>query len=141
MIPKFRGEIDRSSSRVWPVIYDSDLAKFLAWFDKFKDGVHVFITIEKISKQKMRSVEQNKYYWGVVIKYLALEIGYSKEEMHEALKIKFLTYENVTGLPTMLTTTQLSTIQFEAYLEQIRRWASLDMGIVIPEPKQGKWED
>jgi len=138
LIPKFRGEIDRSRSKVWPIVYDSDLVKFHAWFDKFKEGTHVFITIEKITKNKMRSVEQNSYYWGVVIKILAEEIGYSKDEMHDALKRKFLTYENVRGLPVTLSTTQLKTIEFEAYLEQIRRWASMDMGIIIPDPDKVK---
>lgn len=138
LIPKFRGKIDRSRSQVWPIVYTSDFAKFCAWFNKFKEDTHVFITIEKITKRKLRSVEQNKYYWGIVIKILSEEIGYSKDEMHEALKRKFLVYENVQGLPTQLSTTQLSTIEFEAYLEQIRRWASMDMGIIIPDPEQVK---
>jgi hypothetical protein len=73
-----------------------------------------------------------------LIKILSDDIGYSKDEMHEALKRKFLVYENVQGLPTQLSTTQLSTIEFESYLEQIRRWASMDMGIIIPDPTKVK---
>ena len=136
MIPKFRAIINRSRSKVWPIVYDSDLVKFHGWLDKFKDDTHVFVTIEKITVRKLRSVKQNRYYWGIIIKILCKEIGYSKEEMHEALKYKFLRYENVTGLPTVLSTTNLSTIEQESYHAQIRRWAAIDMGIVIPKPNE-----
>lgn len=140
LIPKFRGIVhpdseDHGSASLYGYdFYETDQAKYLQWMNKFKEGTHVFVTVEKITKRKMRSVEQNAYYWGIVIKILCEEIGYSKDEMHDALRMKFLTYENVQGLPTTLSTTQLSTIEFEAYLEQIRRWASMDMGIIIPDP-------
>lgn len=135
LIPKFRAIIDRVSS-IGFQLYDEDVHKQQIYMDTFKDSDHLFITIEKITKKKMRSLQQNAYYWGVVIDILANETGYTKDEMHEALKVKFLQYENVPGLPTMRSSTDLSTVEFETYMEMIRRWASQDLGIVIPEPNQ-----
>lgn len=136
MIPKFRAKVvdDLLPSRIR--LYEQDMSKYDIWMDNFNIGDHVFVTIEKINKRKLRSLEQNAYYWGAVVKILADEIGYTKDEMHEALRIKFLSYENVNGLPTMRSTTSLSTVEFEAYMESVRRWASMFHGIVIPEPNQ-----
>lgn len=143
MKPRFRAVIDQTEPYGFNFgdTYLGDQAKYFGWIEKIGDGTHVFITVEKITKERQRSLEQNAYYWGVVIKILSGEIGYSKEEMHEALKVKFLSYENVKGIPTVMSTTQLNTKQFEVYLEMIRRWASMDMGIVIPEPNQVDFTD
>ena len=146
MIPKFRGIIheEKEHGSEWYTgfePYEGDLDKYHIWLDSFKPGDHVFFTVEKITKRKERSLEQNAYYWGVIIKILSEEIGYTKDEMHEALRYKFLRYENVNGLPTFLSTTQLSTVEWECYMEEVRRWASMDMGIVIPEPNQSKFVD
>ena len=37
-----------------------------------------------------RSLNQNNYYWGVVIEKLSEKLGYTKDEMHDILKFKFL---------------------------------------------------
>jgi len=134
IIPKFRAITTREET--WPEVYDADMFKLSKWMDCFKEGTHVFVTIRKIEHKQMRSIVQNNYYWGVVLKILAEEIGYDRDEMHDALKYKFLRYENVQGLPTVLSTTQLKTHEMEEYLQRIRRWAAVDMGIVIPKPRE-----
>ena len=138
LTPKFRAIIKPRDCHY--EIYEQDEEKYSLYMDGFEEGTHVFVTVEKITKKKERSLEQNSYYWGVVIKILEDDgPGYSKDEWHEALKAKFLTYENVPGIPTQLSTTQLSTIEFEIYLEKIRRWAASFLGINIPEPNQVKF--
>lgn len=136
IIPKFRAEIDRTRSKVWPIVIDADLVNFHAWFDQLKEGTQVYVTIRKIEKKQIRSIVQNNYYHGVVIKILSEFTGYEPEEMHEALKIKFLTYENVKGLPVTLSTTQLKTHEFEEFLKRVRRWAAIDLGVYIPQPNE-----
>jgi hypothetical protein len=136
--PKFRAKIIEPTeewSDGWQ-LYDADLKKYDTWLKSFKPGTHVFVTIRKIEKKQIRSIVQNNYYHGVVLKLLSEFTGYEREEMHEALKIKFLTYENVKGLPVTMSTTQLKTHEFEEYLERIRRWASMDLGVYIPMPKE-----
>lgn len=136
IIPKFRARVASDCLPERIRLYDADVNKFHTYMDSLRDGTHVFVTIKKITRETLRSVEQNRYYWGIVIKLLADYTGYTKEEMHEALKYKFLRYENVPGLPTVLSTTQLSTVEFESYLEQVRRWAAIEFGVYIPLPRE-----
>jgi len=90
------------------------------------------LQIEKI--RNVRSVNQNNYYWGVVIKMLGDEIGYSPEEMHNALQIKFLS-THLDKLPSVKSTKKLSTKEFEEHLSKIRQWAS-EQGTFLPLPNE-----
>lgn len=83
--------------------------------------------------KERRTGNQNRYYWGVVIPILCESIGYSNEEMHEAMKWKFLRNRDREKLPTVKSTSGLSTIEFNNYINEIVIWASQE-GIVIPEP-------
>lgn len=98
----------------------------------------VVITIKPY--RKSRSNNQNKYYWGVVIAILSDEIGYSTEEMHEALKYKFLLVDNYKEIPTVRSTSDLSTIEFEEYMTNVRQWASADLQIYIPLPNETDYD-
>lgn len=93
--------------------------------------------IELIIRQKksQRSLDQNSYYWGVCIAILGDHCGYDPEEMHEALKFKFLR-KGKEGLETVTSTTDLNTKEFEDYLERIRRWASMELNCFIPQPNE-----
>lgn len=45
----------------------------------------------QITKPKRtRSLAENKYYWGIVIKILSDYTGFDPDEMHEVIKYKFL---------------------------------------------------
>lgn len=85
--------------------------------------------------RRTRSLNENSYYWGVVVKMLADELGYLPEEMHDALRIKFLTI-HTDKLPSIKTTTKLTTSEFEEYLSKIRTWSSLELGVLIPMPNE-----
>lgn len=94
------------------------------------------LTIEP--RKKNRSLKQNSYYWGVVIPMLCEYCGYTPEEMHEALKIKFLTvYSDVKNIPpTIRSTTSLSTVEFEELVSRVRMWASIELGVYVPNPNE-----
>jgi len=86
-----------------------------------------------------RSLNQNAYYWGVMVKILSDELGYEPDEVHEILKQKFnpqnlkiQDQEIVIGGST----TKMSTIDFMAYVEQIQRWAASYLHISIPSPNE-----
>lgn len=93
---------------------------------------------------RLRSISENKYYWGVVLDILSEELGYTKTEMHEILKHLFLF--NVVCLNkkngekqfvnTVKSSSELSVAEFEEYLGQIRTYASVELGIWIPEPNE-----
>jgi hypothetical protein len=101
-------------------------------------GAHT-ITIEK-TKQS-RSLAQNRYYWGVIIPMLSSEFGYFKDEMHELLRRKFLSYTKAnpyTGEAEMFarSTTKLNTADMEIYLESIRAWALSEFAVYLPLPNE-----
>lgn len=112
------------------VFYNVDLFNNYLHSFEGKD-VHVIVR----QKKKIRSVNQNSFYWGCVIPLLCETTGYGDEELHEALKIKFL-MDNTRKLPTVKSTTSLSTVEFEQYLDNIRQWAAIDLNCVVPLPNE-----
>ena len=108
-------------------------------FEPFKNYLHtlegksvdVVIRIPK----KDRSNEQNRYMWGVVYELLSETTGYTPNEIHDAMRMLFL-QDNLRKIPTLRSTTELSTIEMEDYLEKIRQWAAQELSCVIPNPNQ-----
>lgn len=100
----------------------------------------VSVTVKK--RTKPRSSHQNRYYWGVVVALLSEYTGYEHEEMHDALKLLFLRKPaHAPGLPdTLRSTSDLSTKEFEDYLERVRRWADIELSIIIPLPNEVEHE-
>ena len=71
---------------------------------------------------KVRSGQQNKWYWSIIVEMIMSEVGYlTAEECHEDLKLKFnpkpsrLDPEAVVGGSTTLLTTK----EFSDYCERI----------------------
>lgn len=103
------------------------------------------LTIEK--ETRGRSVAQNAYYHGVVLKLLSKHFGGSPDDIHEALKVKFLPKDVVfkTGVGRVVaefviggSTTVLTSVQFSDYIERIRQWAFEDYDVDIP-PGDPEW--
>lgn len=118
------GKLTLKSTKLW----NQNLKHF--------EGKEVEVCIQRY--RKTRSLQGNRYYWGVIIPLTAEYCGYDDQEMHEALKIKFLSKKGI--IPTVISTTKLDTAQFSDYIEKIKRWASVDLGLVIPEPEE-VWVD
>lgn len=98
------------------------------------EGKPVEIVIRR--KRKKRSNPQNKYYRGVVIEILSEYCGYTPDEMHDAIKYKFLK-KQTDGKPlTFGSTAGLTTIEFEELMSKIRIWASSELSVYIPEPNE-----
>lgn len=108
---------------------------FRAYTASMKEGEDVYLSVSKRFKE--RSLDQNAYYWGVVIPLLSGHIGYFEDEMHEAMKLKFL-YREVPGkIPTIVSTARLSTKEFSEYIDRIIAWAAqMDPPLVIPLPNE-----
>jgi hypothetical protein len=94
--------------------------------------------------RKTRSLAENRYYWGVVLTYLADETGYSKEEAHQVFGRMFLRYDKQMSDGTteafVRSTTSLNTLEFEEYLEKIRIFALSELGTYIPLPSEIVYE-
>lgn len=101
-------------------------------------GQSIEIIIHK--KKKHRSVAQNRYYW-LVCTMISEHTGFSKEETHAILKSKFLKVEKVnedTGAiyEYIKSTTELSTVEYEEYLESVRQFAAEEFDMNVPLPNE-----
>src|SRR5215469_2602576 len=128
--PIFRGRIEQG--RISLERRD-DFAKVVERLE----GCEVDLRLSK--HRRARSLNQNAYYWAVVIPRLAEHLGYDYEEMHEALKWRFLqtheqdeheTKTSWTRLPSVRSTTDLDTAEFTEYIEQVRRLGA-ELGVLI----------
>ena len=118
-------------------------AEFLEDVIRMFSGKEIRVIIEK--KRKSRSIQQNSYYWGVVIPITRqglLDVGYklSREETHDFLKEKFIKKEiineetgEILGEVTQHTP-DLTTSEFMDYIADIQQWAAEFLNIEIPDP-------
>ena len=112
---KFAGKIKQGKLTL------DDLFGFKDYLRLIEGDVHLEIK----PAEKVRSPQQNAYY-RVIIRILSKELGYTEAEMHDTIKQKY----------DIESTKQLSKEEFTELLEQIKRWAVMDMGIVLPNAKQ-----
>lgn len=102
-------------------------------FRTLPDGQYVWPHPEK--PKQNRSGQQNRYYWGVVCDLISGHTGYTPEESHQIMAEMFLSYEKE-GKTFTRSTTRLKTAEFEIYMEQCRRWASMELQVYIPLPNE-----
>ena len=89
--------------------------------------------------RKDRSIDENAYYWKVVVGLISEHTGYTPDETHEFLKLKFLSKIIVMAgkderIPR--SSTSLSTLEWEKWMTEIREWAAQELSLVIPEPER-----
>jgi len=117
------------------VFQDQAVANALIW--KIRPDEQVVVTIKR--RTKNRTDNQNRYYWGAVIATIAAETGVDNDDVHEAMKRKFLEPEikEFAGMRWKVpgSTSKLDTSAMNTYIEQIRAWAATEFGINIPEPE------
>jgi hypothetical protein len=119
-------------------IRDSKL--FLDKGEKFKqyltglNGKRVQVTVEKIKHK--RTNNQNKYYWGVVVKLIAQHTGHDPEQIHEALKQMFSPKWYLGSVMVPNSTARLDTLEFVEYTEKCRMWGSEFLNLNIPLPNE-----
>ena len=126
--PKFTGRVNEAGK-----IELNQPDRFRAYLETFR-GQQIDLLIRR--HRRTRSNNQNRYYWGVVVSILAESFGYSPDEMHNALAWRFLRLDDRPELPTVRSTTTLTTGEFERYLEAVRTWASIEQGVFIPLPNE-----
>lgn len=87
---------------------------------------------------KKRSLEANRYYWNILhqIETEAWVEGrqYGSETWHELAKRKFIGCIDMPGGGLMaMSTTNLSTAEFAAYVEKVEAWAATELGVSFIE--------
>lgn len=96
----------------------------------------VQIIIKKVKSQ--RSVQQNRLWW-LYMTILSKDLGYTKEEIHELCKYKFLKREKVfekTGeiFEYIESTTKLNKMDFSDMTSELIRWSAETFNIILPMP-------
>lgn len=106
-------------------------------------GKEIEITVDKMTRKRTTGKydqgeegNQNGYYWTIIIPILGEYFGYLPDEIHEALKFKFLRKAGDDKLPTVKSSTKLNRIDWEDWMEKIRIWALADYNIKIPLPNE-----
>lgn len=97
-------------------------------------------------KEPDRSDAQNRYYRAVIVRMTAEEIGITEDEAHALLGSLFLkeyvtvnavnkkTGEVIQERHTVIqSTTSLTKDKMKEYIEQCLRWASMELGLYIPD--------
>lgn len=105
-----------------------------------KDGVYEL----EIKKRDKRSLQQNRYYFGVCIKMIRDELyergnDVSIQETHEWINSKFNYLEVIneeTGEVERIpqSTTKLNKEGFGLYIEKVQRFGAEFLSITIPDP-------
>lgn len=99
--------------------------------------------------KSQRSLQLNKYYWGVVIKIFAGELGWSDNDAHDFFKDKYLfdtkeleknsIYPRGRIVRTIKSTTELNNAEFIDYCKKIQQF-SAKQGIYIPDPNEADYD-
>lgn len=129
MIKKF--DVKISDGKIIPVN-----TKELSGYLKTLPNGDYIIAIDK--QESFRSIDQNRYYWGVVVSAFSQYTGHSAIEMHEIFKAKFhLTTKQVGNevIEFSESTTLMTTKEFKIYIDNIRAWA-MELNLYIPEPNE-----
>jgi len=106
---------------------------------RFNDNLNIFegedIEIRIKVRTNNRTTEQNSLYWKW-INIMSEETGFTKEEMHELVKYKFLkrTSINNKGVEEvkLKSTTTLSVKEFTKLMDDILYWSNNTLNINLP---------
>ena len=130
-------------------IEQKGIVNYTAWNDFLKEiKEHDGHYLVKVEPRKKRTLSQNSYYWGVVIPIIKdglREAGFddvkTAKDVHEILKATFLKKQipnHKTGefLEVTGNTSGLSTKEFNAFIEEVGKWAAEYLNVYIPAPGQ-----
>ena len=95
----------------------------LAMVTSLDEGVYDMIIMDK---ESARSHDQNSLLWGVIYKGISDTTGYTQEQLHDMLRMKFDLKDEGGNL---LSTATLTKSEFNDYLDKIINWCkSLGIG-------------
>lgn len=126
-------------------LFPKDVLSVLRKLLKNKHAIGKLFTLTLEIIRPTRSIMQLRYYFGVVVKILSEETGYTPEVMHEHLKKIFLGYKEY-DMPDGTTHIQIestkgkTTVEFEDYLKEIRQWSGEFLNCYIPLPNETKFD-
>jgi len=112
-----------------PLLYELGLGNY-----ELKPGKWV-IKLTKV--RQVRSIQQNRMYWGYILPSIALEKGYEVEELHEYFKTLAGTKSITVGKTSKdvaISTRDMNTKEFTEYIDRIVQFVFHNEKIKIPKP-------
>jgi len=134
----FRGYVDNDGVFKMPEVQKERMYKFA---QSYKNGTNIDITVEK--HKKKRSLRQNNYYFGVVCDIVGEHLGNLPNDQHKIFKQLHnskLIEVNGQYIEVAQSTKDLSTEEFNKYVERCRLWASIDLNCPTPDPGEYDYE-
>lgn len=132
LVPRFVGQVTDAGA-----LHLDDRPRWLRLLSRLR-GRRVVVSIQP--EKKARSLQANRYLWGVVYAVLSEWSGHDSDEIHEAMKARFLPRREL-NLPTgeVLdlpgSTAVLSTADFAAYVERVKAFVA-ESGCYVPAPNE-----
>jgi len=108
-----------------------DEERFIADLLKF-DGMDIVFTLKE--NKDYRTNSQNKLWWKYM-QILGEDLGYSKDEMHDICKLKFLKRERIEDgikVEYLKSTAQLTKKEFTKLVDDVIIWAAQTFSINLP---------
>ena len=108
-----------------------DEEKLLEDLLKF-DGKDIIFSISE--NKDYRTNSQNKLWWKYM-EIMGLELGYTKNEMHDLAKLKFLQRERIEGglkIKYLKSTTALTKKEFRELIDLVIIWAAQTFSVNLP---------
>jgi hypothetical protein len=96
------------------------------------EGKDIIFTISE--NKDYRTKEQNKLWWKYM-QILSADLGYSKDEMHDICKLKFLKRERFDDgikVEYLKSTAQLTKKEFKILVDEVIIWAAKTFSINLP---------
>ena len=129
MTPLFFGKIEKGK-----LLLETP-QKYLVYLARL-EGRRVELSLRLQKSQ--RSLQYNRYYFGVIVEILAEHIGYDRESMHENLKLKFASSRDLEheGMFIIERTSKMTTERFMKYCADIQQWAAEYLNVYLPDPNE-----
>lgn len=127
--PQFSGTVKNGKLRLHDLSFFNDTVASY-------EGADVVVMIKKA--KKIRSVCQNRWYWGICLNLASEFTGHTPEDLHALFKSKFLPKKHLDFFDADIendTTTTLSTSEFMEYADKIRDLMA-SFGCYIPNPNE-----
>lgn len=101
------------------------------------EGKEITVCLKKV--EYIRTLPENRYYWGVIVRMVADEMAILPDEAHDFLKSLFLkegVEVNGKRWEVVKSTASLTIGEFEDYCEKARQWAANELNCPIPLPNE-----
>ena len=128
MIQRLTAQVD-ASGHLSPLIRQ----QIAAWLTGMADKA-VIITLDQYRPKCSR--QQRGYHWAVVVPRVAEATGYTEQEAHDAMRVKFLSTEDpATGLTRVRSTEELTTKERAEFTDAVVLWMAEFFHVIIPPPE------